>query len=96
MLLSFGPAETERLLLRLVKALYQHRLRELVKEVPPAISAEILSASEKMTGRVKGFSHNKGMGHSGQTKRAATVGCSRVASGDDFSGSDFLASDLEK
>jgi len=42
----------------MVKALYQHRLRGLVKALPAEVSAEILTASEKMTGPVRGFTQN--------------------------------------
>ena len=52
-LLDHRPAWTERLLLRLVRSLYTHRLRELVAVLPSD-----LTASEKMTGPVQGFSHN--------------------------------------
>lgn len=38
------PVWTERLLLRLVKALYSHRLREMVAVLPPELTAEILAA----------------------------------------------------
>ena len=37
---SHSPVWTERLLLRQVKALCQHRLRKLVAELPPEITAE--------------------------------------------------------
>ena len=54
-LLSFKPVWTERLLLRLVRALYQHRLRDIVALAPADMTAEILAASEKMTGPVRGL-----------------------------------------
>ena len=57
-MLSLEPVWTERLLLRMVKALYQHRLRGLVKALPAGVSAEILTASEKITGPVRGFTQN--------------------------------------
>ena len=49
---------TEQLLLRQVRALYTHRLRGLVAIWPPELTAEILAASEKMSGVVMGFSQN--------------------------------------
>jgi hypothetical protein len=57
-LLGRHPAWTERLLLRLVPALYSRRLRELVAVLPADIMGEILAASEKMTGPVRGFTEN--------------------------------------
>ena len=57
-LLERNPVWTEQLLLRLVRALYTHRLRGLVAILPPKLTAEILAASEKMSGIVTGFSHN--------------------------------------
>lgn len=57
-LLADRPAWTDRLLLRLVRALYSRRLRELVAVLPTDITGEILAASEKMTGVVRGFSGN--------------------------------------
>ena len=57
-LLSFKPVWPERLLPRLVKALYQHRLRDIVALAPADMTAEILVASEKMSGVVMGFSQN--------------------------------------
>ena len=50
-LLARNPAWTERLLLRLVRRLYTHRLRGLVAKLPSEITSEILAASEKMLGR---------------------------------------------
>jgi hypothetical protein len=46
---------TERLLLRQVKAMYQQRLRKLVAELPPEITAEILAG---MTGVTREFTQN--------------------------------------
>ena len=57
-LLDHRPTWTERLLLRLVRALYTHRLRELVAGLPSDLTAEILAASERMTGAVRGFTPN--------------------------------------
>ena len=57
-LLERNPVWTEQLLLRLVRALYTHRLRGLVAIWPPELTAEILAASEKTSGIVTGFSHN--------------------------------------
>jgi len=57
-LLSFKPVWTERLLLRMVRALYRHRLQELVALAPAEMTAEILAASEKMTGPVRDHSPN--------------------------------------
>jgi hypothetical protein len=56
-LLDRQPVWTERLLLRFVRALYSHRLRELVAVLPSDIMGEILAASEKM-GLVRGASQN--------------------------------------
>lgn len=52
-LLARNPAWTERLLLRLMRALYTRRLRGLVAALPSDITSEILAASEKMTGHVE-------------------------------------------
>ena len=57
-LLDHRPVWTERLLLRMVRALYSHRLREMVGALPADISAEIFAASDKMSGVVQGFSSN--------------------------------------
>ena len=57
-LLERNPVWTEQLLLRQVRALYTHRLRGLVAIWPPELTAEILAASEKMSGVVTGFSRN--------------------------------------
>ena len=57
-LLERNPVWTEQLLLRLVRALYTHRLRGLVAILPPKLTAEILAASEKTSGIVTGFSPN--------------------------------------
>ena len=57
-LLDRRPVWTERLLLRLVRALYSHRLRDLAAVLPSDLTSEILAASEKMTGVVRGFSPN--------------------------------------
>jgi hypothetical protein len=58
LLLTGHLAWTERLLLRLVHSLYTHRLRGLVGELPPEISAEILAASEKIKGPIGEISRN--------------------------------------
>ena len=57
-LLEKNPVWTEQLLLRQMRALYTHRLRGLVAIWPPELTAEILAASEKMSGVVTGFSQN--------------------------------------
>ena len=57
-LLDRQPVWTERLLLRLVRALYSHRLRGLVAVLPADIMGEILAASEKIAGPVRGFGEN--------------------------------------
>jgi hypothetical protein len=57
-LLDHRPVWTEWLLLRLVRALYSHRLRGLVAVLPSDLTAEILAASERMTGPVRGFADN--------------------------------------
>ncbi len=59
-LLDKDPVWTERLLLRLVRALYTHRLRGLVAVLPAEVTAETLrvAASDKITGPVRGFSNN--------------------------------------
>ena len=57
-LLSHNPAWTERVLLRLVRALYTRRLRGLVAALPSDITGEILAASERMTRPVRGFTEN--------------------------------------
>ncbi len=58
LLLDRQPVWTERLLLRFVRTLYSHRLRELVGVLPSDIMGEILAASEKITGPVRGPSQN--------------------------------------
>jgi hypothetical protein len=57
-LLERNPAWTEQLLLRLVQALYTSKLRRLVAVLLANLTAQILSASEKMSGVVIGFSQN--------------------------------------
>ncbi len=57
-LLSYEPAWAERLLLHLVRRLYTRRLREIVATMPGDVSAEILSAGERMTIPVRGFTPN--------------------------------------
>ena len=57
-LLADEPVWTERLLLRLVRSLYTHRLRLLVAALPSEVTAEILAASDKIGGTVRGFSNN--------------------------------------
>ena len=52
-LLDRQPVWTERLLLRLVRTLYSHRLRGLVAVLPADIMGEILAASEKIAGPVR-------------------------------------------
>ena len=58
LLLTGHVARTERLLLRLVHSLYTHRLRGLVGELPPEITAEILAISEKIKGPVGEITRN--------------------------------------
>ena len=53
LLLDRQPVWTERLLLRLVRALYSHRLRGLVAVLPADLMGEILAASEKIAGPVR-------------------------------------------
>ena len=57
-LLDRQPVWTERLLLRLVRALYSHRLDGLGAVLPADIMGEILAASEKMTGPVRAPTQN--------------------------------------
>ena len=57
-LLKRNPVWTEQLLPRLVRALYTHRLRGLVAVWPHEMTAEILAASEGMSGVVIGLSRN--------------------------------------
>ncbi len=57
-LLGYRPAWTEVLLLRLVRALYRHRLRSLVAALPAEMKAEILAASAKIEGPVQEFGRN--------------------------------------
>ena len=57
-LLDGQPVWAERLLLRLTRALYSHRLRGLVAVLPADIMGEILAASEKIAGPVRGFTEN--------------------------------------
>jgi hypothetical protein len=61
-LLGYRPAWTEALLSRrlrgLVRALYRHRLRELIGALPAEMGAEILAASEKIEGPVQGVGRN--------------------------------------
>ncbi len=52
------PVWTERLLLRMVKALYQHRVKDIVAHAPAEMTAEVLAASDKMTGMVGEFTQN--------------------------------------
>ncbi len=56
-LLSFEPVWTERLL-RMVRALYRHRVRDMVANAPAEMTADVLAASEEMTGPVRGFTQN--------------------------------------
>ncbi len=58
LLLARNPVWTERLLLRMVRALYPQRLRALVAALPPDVSGEILVASEGMVGPVRDVSTN--------------------------------------
>jgi hypothetical protein len=59
-LLDRKPFWTEKFLLRIVRALYSHRLREMITVLSPEMTAEILAASEKMTGPIIGFTNNWG------------------------------------
>lgn len=47
-LLGTNPPWTERLLLRLVRALYTRRLRGLVAVAPADVTAEILAGSDRL------------------------------------------------
>ena len=53
-LLDRQPVWTEKLLLRLVRTLYSHRLRKMVGILPAELTGEILAASDKMTRPVRG------------------------------------------
>ena len=57
-LLERKPFWTEKLLLRIVRALYSHRLREVVATLPPNLTDEAMVASERMMGVGKGFTKN--------------------------------------
>ena len=57
-LLDRQPVWTEHVLLRLTRALYSHRLRGLVAALPSDMTAEILAASEKIAGPVRGPTQN--------------------------------------
>ena len=57
-LLERKPFWTEKLLLRIVRTLYSHRLREVVALLPPALSDEVMAASERMLRVGKGFTKN--------------------------------------
>lgn len=57
-LLERKPFWTEKLLLRIVRTLYSHRLREMVATLPPELTDEVMAASEKMTGPVRRFADN--------------------------------------
>ncbi len=57
-MLSYDPAWTERLLLRMVRSLYCSRLERLLLLLPPDMKAEILIASEKTEGPVQEFGQN--------------------------------------
>lgn len=58
MLLTEEIEEAERTLLRRVRRTYTHKLRELVAELPPEVTAEILAASERIGGSIQSFSKN--------------------------------------
>jgi hypothetical protein len=57
-LLEREPFWTEKLLLRIVRTFYSHRLREMVAVLPPELTDEVLVASERMMGVAKGFTRN--------------------------------------
>lgn len=57
-LLTRNPSLVERLTLRWVRTMSTHILRRLVAELPTAITDEIFAASDRMMGRVTGFTHN--------------------------------------
>jgi len=57
-LLERKPFWTEKLLLRIVRALYSHRLREVVAVLPPKLTDEVMAASERMLRVGKGFTKN--------------------------------------
>jgi hypothetical protein len=48
----------EQFALRMVRAHYVTRMRRLLATMPPGLTAQILSASEKTSGVVTGFSQN--------------------------------------
>ena len=57
-LLERKPFWIEKLLLRIVRALYSHRLRELVATLPSELTDEVMAASERMMRVGKGFTKN--------------------------------------
>ncbi len=57
-ILTREPPLVERWAMRLASAICRYRLRQLVAELPAEMTAEILAASEKMTGPVRGFTRN--------------------------------------
>jgi len=57
-LLKRDPPEVERALLLQLRSLYTRKLREIVGEFPPEITAEILIASDKIFGVVRESSQN--------------------------------------
>jgi hypothetical protein len=57
-LLGYRPAWTEALLLRMVRALYRHRLGQLLGALPAEMGAEIWAASEKIEGPVREVGRN--------------------------------------
>jgi len=48
----------EQFMLRMVRAHYLNRMRSLFAVMPSDMTAEILAASDKLTGLVRGFTQN--------------------------------------
>ena len=57
-LLERKPFWTEKLLLRLVRTFYSHRLREMVTVLPPELTDEVMAASDRIMRVGKGFTKN--------------------------------------
>jgi hypothetical protein len=57
-LLENSGGRFETWLLKAVRGLYQHRLRESIAILPPAVTAEILAASQKILGPMGDISAN--------------------------------------
>ena len=57
-LLERQPFWTEKLLLRIVRTFYSHRLREVVATLPPKLTDEVMAASDRIMRVGKGFTKN--------------------------------------